>query len=69
MCLLSSFIYCHYFIYLLKASVDSEDIKAISGDTANVSSAASVSSSSSSAGISDGDHLQNKSFTFTGLYS
>lgn len=59
--LLSSFI-------ILQASMDSEDIRAIGGDIASVSmsSAASVSSSCSSAGVADNDNVQSKQFSFSG---
>lgn len=55
--------------FIFQASVDSEDARAISLDVANasISSAASVSSSCSSAGIADGDNSQNKQFNFSGM--
>lgn len=48
--------------------MDSEDIRVTGGDVASVSisSAASVSSSCSSAGIAENDNVQNKQFTFSG---
>lgn len=57
-------------IALWQASVDSEDMRITSGDVANISmsSAASVSSSSSSAGLCEGDSSQNKLLGFNGPY-
>lgn len=48
--------------------MDSEDIRVTGGDMANasMSSAASIGSSCSSAGIGDGDNAQSKQFTFNG---
>lgn len=48
--------------------MDSEDIRVTNGEikNASMSSAASVSSSCSSAGIGDGDNAPNKQFSFNG---
>lgn len=56
------------FNFRLQVSMDSEDIRVTSGDVASVSmsSAASISSSCSSAGIAENDNMQSKQFSFSG---